>query len=266
MRTLLILAALSLSAQDLKVLSYNVRYPASGDGPNLWDTRKELFIKSISQVDPDVIGTQELFELQGKYIVESLPQYAWFGVSRRGNHEDEHMGVFYKKDKLELKESGNFWLSPTPEVAGSSAWNMSLPRMATWGLFENRKSHKKFYLVNTHFPHRPQDEAARLECARVLETFIAKLPKNMPVILTGDFNTDATGPAFELLTKTLTDAKPHNAGGTFHGFKGTPGKARIDWVLYRGKLKFKDAEVVTFHEGERYPSDHFPVAAAFSVR
>jgi len=266
MRYLLLLATLTVAAQDLRVLTYNVRYPSKDDGPNLWDKRKDMFIRSIQTVNADLIGTQELFELQGNYIVEKLPEFAWFGVSRRGNHEDEHMGVFYRKDKLKLLKSGNFWLSPTPDVVMSSAWGMSLPRMATWGLFETTKSKKKFYFLNTHFPHRPQDENARLECAKVLEAFLSKLPKKTPVVLTGDFNTDASGLAFELLTKQLKDAKPANAGGTFHGFRGKPGTARIDWILYRGKLDFKSAEILTMNENGLYPSDHFPVVAAFSVR
>lgn len=266
MRLLIGLLALTLGAQELRVMTYNVRYPSEGDGPNVWPLRKDLFMRSIQLANPDLIGTQELFELQGNAIVESLPQFAWFGLSRRGNHEDEHMGVFYRKDKFRLLESGNFWLSPTPEVVMSSAWGMSLPRMATWGLFEMLSSGKRLYFVNTHFPHRKEDEAARLECAKVIAAFLAKLPKNVPAILTGDFNTDASGAAFELLTKEFRDAKPSPAGGTFHGFKGVPGSARIDWILYRGSLNFVGAEILKTHEGERYPSDHFPVAAAFSVR
>jgi endonuclease/exonuclease/phosphatase family metal-dependent hydrolase len=266
MRFALLLLTLTLAAQDLRVLTYNVRYPAKGDGPDLWNLRKDILIRSIAEAKPDLMGTQELFELQGNYIVAKLPEFAWFGLSRRGNHEDEHMGVFYRKDKLKLIDSGNFWLSPTPDVVMSSAWGMSLPRMATWGLFEITSSRKRLYFVNTHFPHRREDDAARLECAKVLEAFLAKLPKGIPIVLTGDFNTDASGTAYDLLTKDLKDAKPANAGGTFHGFKGTPGTARIDWILYRGKLDLKGAEILKTNEQGRYPSDHFPVAAAFSVR
>ncbi len=71
------------NAEPLRVLSYNVRYPSKDDGPNLWEKRRDLFIDSIRQMKPDVMGTQELFHLQGQYIVEKLPEYAWFGVSRR---------------------------------------------------------------------------------------------------------------------------------------------------------------------------------------
>jgi hypothetical protein len=60
------------------------------------EARRDILVRTIRLKQPDLIGTQELFEKQGRYIVEQAPEYAWFGLSRRGNHEDEHMGVFYR--------------------------------------------------------------------------------------------------------------------------------------------------------------------------
>jgi endonuclease/exonuclease/phosphatase family metal-dependent hydrolase len=169
---LLLFTASVLSAQPLRVLSYNVRYPNPEDGSNSWEKRQALFMESIRQARPDLIGTQELFKLQGDAIIESLPEYAWFGTSRRGNHEDEHMGVFYRKDRLKLIEQGQFWLSETPDTPGSQSWGMTLPRMVTWGLFEAKG--KRFYLLNTHFAHRREDEQARLKSAAVIEARIRR--------------------------------------------------------------------------------------------
>jgi endonuclease/exonuclease/phosphatase family metal-dependent hydrolase len=263
---LLLLLSLTLYSQNLRVLSFNVRYPSKDDGANVWEQRRETFIHFLQMANADFIGAQELFALQGQYIVEKLPEYKWFGLSRRGNSEDEHMGIFYRHAKYDLLESGNFWLSPTPDVVMSSAWNMSLPRMVTWGRFRIKESGKQLYLVNTHFPHRRQDAEARLECAKVLAAFLAKLPAGAAIILTGDFNTDASGPVFELLTQRLTDARPANAGGTFHGFTGQPGQDRIDWILYSGPLQLTEARILDQALNGRFPSDHFPVLAAFSVR
>ena len=122
---LLFVLSFSVSAETLRVMSFNVRFPAKGDGPDLWETRRDMFIESIRQKDPDLMGTQELFHLQGQYVVEKLPDYQWFGVSRRGNQTDEHMGVFYKPSRLKLLKQGNFWLSETPEAPGSSSCSPS---------------------------------------------------------------------------------------------------------------------------------------------
>lgn len=264
------LATLSLGAGSLRVMTFNVRYPNPGDGPDAWPQRRDLLVETVRAQAPDVMGTQELFYEQGQYIVEKLPGYAWFGLSRRGNHEDEHMGVFYRKDRLRLLDSGDFWLSPAPEKPGSSAWGMSLPRMATWGLFEIQGAGTKFLFINTHLAHRDVDEAARQKSAKLLACRIGLQDENLPVVLTGDFNAPAGGPAYAILTPLMKDARLEAAEklgpeGTFHGFKGKVGQARIDWILYRAPWKVEKVEAITFQRGGRYPSDHLPVAAVFQL-
>lgn len=264
----LLFCALS-PAETLRVLTFNVRYPNPDDGANVWTARRDLFVQTVKDQAPDVMGTQELFYIQGQYIVEKLPAYAWFGVSRRGNHEDEHMGVFYRKDRLRLLDSGDFWLSTTPERPGSSSWNMNLPRMATWGLFETIPNGKKFLLLNTHFPHRSQDDAARTKCARLLAARIGLYDEDLPIVLTGDFNAAPTSGAHQVLEPLMKDAwaetHPGQSAGTFHGFRGKPGPDRIDWIFYRAPWKVKEAAIVTTHDGALYPSDHFPVLAVFDL-
>lgn len=270
---LLLLLALPLSAQTLRVMTFNVRYPAPSDGPNLWDLRRDLLVGVIKEKNPDLIGTQELFQTQGDYIVEKAPEYAWFGISRRGNHEDEHMGVFYKKDKLRLVESGNFWLSESPETPGSMSWDVSLPRMVTWGLFEMKPGGKRFYLLNTHFPHRAEDAEARTRCMQVLLERAGKLRKDVPLIVTGDFNSSAPeAPPYKLIAAEMKDARVTAAtrtgpDGTNSGFGGRTTGNRIDWIFLRGGVKAVESETIVRPNPEgRYPSDHFPVLAILELQ
>ncbi len=265
-----LLAAPAVIAEPLRVLTYNVRYPSANDGADVWEKRRDMFIESIRQLRPDVMGTQELFKIQGDYIVESLPGYAWFGTSRRGNDQDEHMGVFYRKDRLKLVEQGQFWLSETPDTAGSQSWGMTLPRMVTWGLFE--ADSKRFYLLNTHFAHRREDEEARMKSVAVIGERIGRLRKGVPVIVTGDFNAAAGGPVYTaMLGLGLKDSrdlaeKKEGPEGTFHGFRGKPGNARIDWILVSPEWKVLRNETITFSRDGRFPSDHFPVIAEVEVK
>jgi endonuclease/exonuclease/phosphatase family metal-dependent hydrolase len=148
------------------------------------------------------------------------------------------------------------------------AWDVTLPRMVTWGLFE--LAGKRFYFYNTHFAHRQQDAEARLRSARLIAERIGKLPADAPLILTGDFNSPAGGEPYKVLTATLRDAwtatdKRTGPEGTFNGFKGTSTGPRIDWILFRGALRVLHAETVTRNEDGRYPSDHFPVFASFEL-
>jgi endonuclease/exonuclease/phosphatase family metal-dependent hydrolase len=257
-------------AETLRVSTFNVRYPAKTDGANVWKNRRDLLVDTIREKDPDFFGTQELFYEQGEYIGAMLPQYTWFGVSRRGNREDEHMGVFYKRARLRPVESGNFWLSETPEAPGSMSWEVSLPRMVTWALLEIQGSGKRFYHFNTHFPHRRKDEAARLNCAKVIAGRLEKLPKDVPLILTGDFNAAAGGEVYQVFAGALEDAwvtaaKRSGPECTLSGFKGNTTGPRIDWIFYRGRLKALEAETVTRNQDGRYPSDHYPVWAVLEL-
>lgn len=260
---------LPCAAEPLRVMSFNVRMPSPQDGDNLWAKRRDLFCETVTKYAPDVMGTQELFKEQGDYIVSKLPEYAWFGVSRRGNQTDEHMGVFYRKSALKLEGSGNFWLSETPDVPGSSAWDMSLPRMATWGVFRT-KSGLRFLYVNTHFAHRREDGEARLKSAQVIRKWIESRKEKLPVVLTGDFNTGAGTPPYQELTAIMKDSwlvSDWRSGpeGTFHGFKGKPGEARIDWILFDAPWKVAETRAVDDNRDGRYPSDHFAVLAVFDT-
>lgn len=263
-----VLVALPAQAQPLRVMTFNVRLLTGNDGPNNWDARRDLVAEMLRAEDPDVIGTQELFKRQGDDIVERLPQFVWFGEGRRGGDDDEHMGVFYRKDRLRVRESGNFWLSSTPEVAGSRTWGNIYPRMVTWARFERIADGATFTLYNTHFPYRVIDEPARIRCAELIRSRLSKLPRSERVILVGDFNTTFDTPAHSTLVESLTDAwlaAPKRSGpeGTFHGFTGRPEK-RIDWILSRG-LQATWVKTVTTQRDGRYPSDHFPVVAELEL-
>ena len=69
---LLALLVLSAEAQTLRIMSFNVRYPAKSDGANIWENRRDLLVDTIRKHAPDIMGTQELFYEQGQYIVEAF--------------------------------------------------------------------------------------------------------------------------------------------------------------------------------------------------
>jgi endonuclease/exonuclease/phosphatase family metal-dependent hydrolase len=274
--TLLTTITLPASAQpraegELRVMAFNVRLPAESDGPNYWPNRRDHLIDTLRTADADIIGTQELHKVQGNYIVQKLPLYSWFGIDRRGGRDDEHMGVFYRRDRLRVVDLGNFWLSETPQVPGSISWDHPYPRMVTWGLMERITDGRRFYLLNTHFAYRGEDVEARRKMAEAVAAHIKTLSTGVPVIVTGDFNATPDEPAYAILTTGLADAwtaTENRSGpeGTFHAFKGKADR-RIDWVLSRG---FDTRRVWTIAQARagRYPSDHFPVVAdlRFSIR
>jgi endonuclease/exonuclease/phosphatase family metal-dependent hydrolase len=263
----LVLAAPTVQAGDtatLHVMSFNIRLPVISDGPDYWETRKPLVARMLREEAPDVFGTQELVQAQADYLAKELPEYAWFGRGREADGGGEHMGIFYRKDQLDVIESGDFWLSDTPDVPGSITWGHLHPRMVTWALFQRRANGKRFYLFNTHLPYREQDEMARVKGAQAIARKLASLPAGIPVVLTGDFNTGPESEAHEVLALTLQDvwvAAPRVEGSeaTFHAFRGTADK-RIDWIFMRG-MEVESVKSVTTRWRNRFPSDHYPVVA-----
>jgi endonuclease/exonuclease/phosphatase family metal-dependent hydrolase len=256
----------------LSVMSFNVRYGTARDGENAWANRRDILVETIRQYDPDVVGTQECLTSQAEYIVKVLPQYHWFGVGREANGSGERMVVFYRKSRISPMESGNFWLSETPDVPGSGSWDTDCNRMTTWARFYHRKTKRFFYFFNTHFDHR--SEPARQGAARLMAARIAELPEGTPAIVTGDFNAIAEkSEPWKIITSKdlkdawLTAAKREGPGVTWGGFEAPKQDSdrRIDWILTRGPVEVQHCETIVFNESGRYPSDHYPVFARLTL-
>lgn len=264
---LILVNARSAQAEDLTVMSFNLRY-ASPKSPNSWPERRPVTRALISEFRPDVFGTQEGVYQQLKDIADDLPEYRWIGTGRDGGSRGEFMAIFYRPDRLEPLEFDHFWLSDTPEVIGSTTWGNTNRRMVTWVKFRDRTSDVDFYFINTHFDHQIQE--AREKSAQLLLDRVEKLNTRRPIILVGDFNAVAAkNPAYHTLVgeerfqDTWTTAEKRGPDlNTFHNYGGAkPGQARIDWILTRGNVNCLFTEVVAFAQDGQYPSDHFPVIA-----
>ena len=93
-----------------------------------------------------------------------------------------------------------------------------------------------------------------------------------PIVVTGDVNAAPDNPAIEALVnggslrESFRIAHPDERDvGTFNGFGRVQAPGKIDAVLISEGWNVKDAEIVRTHEGERYPSDHFPVTATLEL-
>ncbi|MGE7204417.1 endonuclease/exonuclease/phosphatase family protein [Sphingomonas sp. NPDC019816] len=262
-----VLAPWGAMADPLKVMTFNVRY-ASDEGAQRWAVRRPVMVELIRRAAPDVIGTQELLQRQGDDLTQALPGYRWFGRDRMGGHANEHMGIFYRPDRLTLVEHGDFWLSDTPEVVGSQSWGTDLPRMANWAVFETKEATPhRFLFVDTHLAHRDADAEARDKAAALILARLPALAQGLPVVVAGDMNARPDTAAYRRFAGALTDAWPsakRRAGPamTFHDFTGTPDR-RIDYLFVRG-FRAEAVATNTYHQGKTYPSDHFPVQATLT--
>lgn len=129
------IGAASAAEDGLVVMSFNIRYGTARDGENSWPKRRDIVVQTIQRDSPDVVGLQECLAFQADYLVAEMPEYRWIGVGREPDGGGEYSAVLYKKKILQPIETGNFWLSETPDVPGTSSWNSANTRMATWAKF-----------------------------------------------------------------------------------------------------------------------------------
>ena len=258
------IAIVSVSAQTLRIATYNVRYDNPNDAPNTWENRLPVIAELVQFHDFDIFGGQELMFHQLEGLAGKLPGYSWFGVGREdGEKKGEFSAVLYKKDKFKLIRNGTFWLSPTPEKP-SQGWDAALRRVCSWGEFEEKGSKLKFLFFNTHFDH--VGVQARLESAKLILEQIKKIAGSAPVVLTGDFNFDQHNEGFSILNGSdLKDSYGLAAirmanNGTFNSFDiNTKTDRRIDHIFVSPHFDVQRYGILTDSYQAKFPSDHFPV-------
>lgn len=247
--SILLAFSLSIFAQErtLKVSSFNVRNDNSGDAEagNAWKTRYPEMINMIQFYDLDIIGTQECKANQIDDLNNNLSNYSYIGVGRDdGVRGDEFSAIFYNTDKFDLLDSGNFWLSETPEKP-SKGWDAALNRLCTWGKFKVKSTGYIFFAFNLHMDHIGVN--ARVNSAKLLLSKIQEIAPEQPVFVTGDFNVDQHSASYDILTKTTNEGAGkgsvlrdsyllapirHAANGTFNGWDVTNTTTqRIDHVF-----------------------------------
>ena len=254
----------------MKTMSFNVL--CAGDPPRrYWTKRKEMVSDLIRSFGPDTFGVQEAHSRWMKYLAEALPEYAYVGVGRDdGKTLGEYSPVFYLKDRFELLEQGNFWLSETPGFP-SKGWDAALPRICSYALLLDWDSGKKLAHFNTHLDH--VGETAQFEGARLCASQAKKF-KDVPTILSGDFNVFPYSEPYMAVTESgFSDARKiaeiTTDECTFHNF-GEPHRGRecretIDYIFVRNVEKVHSFSVLTDRPEGKYPSDHYPVCAEFEI-
>ncbi|MFA7472832.1 MAG: endonuclease/exonuclease/phosphatase family protein [Spirosomataceae bacterium] len=272
--SLLLLIPAGIQAQELRVMSYNIRYKNTIDSINNWDHRKENLTGLIRYHGADVVGVQEAQPDQMADLEKLLPEYSWYGVPRVEGKSGEYTAIFYRKDRFEQLDAGTFWLSETPDVKESKSWDAFYPRTASWAKLRDKKTKRTFFFFNTHFDHRGR--VARVKSAETLRQQIAKIAGNQPVVVTGDFNTTPQSEPFQKMTEggVLKDAihvseTPHYGPvNTSSGFfvRKEPIRAKIDYIFVSNKVRVLQHATLTDQQEGRYYSDHLPLIAVIEIK
>ena len=266
---LLIAVSLPITAQQLLVGSYNIRYKNANDSlqGNVWSKRCQVICDQVNFMAPDIFGAQEVLYGQLQDMKKALDGYDYIGIGRDdGKRAGEHEAIFYKKDKIRLLDHGDFWLSETPEKPGLG-WDAVCIRICTWGKFSvirpddgrrrglfgygPKPKETTFYYFNLHMDH--VGVVARREAAKLVVARIREIAQGAPVILTGDFNVDQTNEIYTIFTQSGLLKDSFDAArirfaenGTFNAFKTDYyTTSRIDHVFVSPELKVESYGVLT---------------------
>jgi len=263
---ILLIVPATLFAQQMNIVSFNIRYNNPKDGINAWPNRVEMVTGLLKFHDADIFGLQEALYEQITEIEKDLLGYEWFGVGRDdGIKEGEFSPIFYNKSKFILVKKGHFWLSENCDEPGLG-WDAACNRIVTWGKFQSKVTGKQFMVFNTHFDHRGDE--ARKNSAFLIRDKINEINSKqaLPVILTGDFNLLPESEPIGLIktfmkdSREISEAPPYGPLGTFTSFDwNAPMEKRIDYIFVQGGIKVLKYAVLTDAKEQRFPSDHLPV-------
>lgn len=248
-------------------MTFNIRYGTAQDGADAWPLRRDMLGKRIAEASPAILGVQEALAAQLEFLEQCLPDHVRIGQGRDGGERGEHAALFLDRRRFRVLESGDFWLSETPQVVASVGWDAALTRICTWARVQDTRSRRTLTIWNAHFDHRGAN--ARLRSAELIAQKIAAT--SGPNLLLGDFNTgERSAPLTALraagLRDTFRDVSPDAATvGTFHAFKGGTSGEKIDYILTNEGLVTRSAAILSQPGANgRWPSDHHPVVASLS--
>lgn len=259
-----------------KIISFNVRYSSAPeiDGDNRWELRRDAAVKMVAQQKPLAMGLQEACPDQIDFLDLNLTGYKHIGVGRDdGKRAGEMMAIYYDTTRLTLLDSGTFWLSETPEKV-SIGWDAACNRTCTWGHFKMKDTDFEFLYFNTHLDHL--GSLARKNSIKLIVAKMTELnPDNLPVFLSGDFNSTTDDPIFDPLKASLKDAREVSAISdkiiTYNGFGTVTDNpnTRKEWVI--DHIFFSGVNPMAFmvlngNYGVPFISDHYPISFRFSTQ
>jgi len=251
---------------SMKLISWNIRLETESDGPHAWRFRREAVVDFLKQEQPAIIGFQEALHAQVEYLQTQLGGYSFVGVGRADSHEaGEYVPVFYDTARFHMMNAGHFWLSETPEIAGSKGWDALCERMVSWVRLQEKRSSRQLLVVNTHLDHIGVE--ARKMSVDMLLAFLAGHTEE-ELILMGDFNFSPDDPNYPRLTAALTDARQieptweERERPTYTGFdQDEENDALVDFIFLSKGILPVSYRVPILNTGKLIPSDHRPVVA-----
>lgn len=244
---------------------------------NLIEDRIPRIIDFIKSARPDSIGVQEcdipkVYGNMRAAVDEGIAPSGYICAQKErwdGTTYAFKNFIWYNSNTTECCDSGQLWLSETPEIASKGFGAKHYISMG-WAILENKLTGHKYLHVNTHlyaigaYTETPEERAEiRLKEANALLSHISVLSDKYNVknvFLTGDMNEAEGGAVYTRLTEKLDDtryiANVSTDKITFHCFGARA--STIDYCLCaidKTVVNVCKFDVVERHNGQLL-SDH----------
>ena len=249
----------------LKVMTFNLRMRNEADGINIFDNRVPRILEVIKNEKPDLIGFQEATDEMKKMLSGGLSEeYVTVGCGRKNTYRGESVAIAYRRELFELVHFDTFWLSETPEVAGSRYENSDqsfCPRLTVCAKLSPEGYDGLISFYNTHLDHKGK-MAQILEIKQISERI--KEEKGI-FILTGDMNAGPNSECMGIIKSVdgIVDVT-ENLKHTFHNFGRMESDCKIDYIYTNAKADGAHT-VEDIPVDGIYISDHYPVWAEIEI-
>ena len=229
----------------MTVASWNVRFAPETlpvnpkeDSEYPWERRSAAIRQTALGLQVDILATQEgnqtqLYGLADNFALELHDVHRTW-TSRF------FPSFFIRKQAFAMLESGDFWLSHTPEVADSKLAESKWPRMASWVHVSLAKTNSSLLIVNVHMDGDIDAQVSVL--IGQIKELRERLNPSYTVLL-GDFNSPWQSDTWHRVTQELRlegVKNGHYHRPSFHGHGASlPNRLNwhIDWILVDPQLQ-----------------------------
>lgn len=201
-----------------RIMQYNILHDGDGWGwerlaaPRLPACERARLVSDIVKThDPDIFVPCERFEEWRDFCPDG---YSVFGPDVGGiNHAEtakpeqkstiNRNPIFFKTSRFCVLEGGIERLEGT-NVDGTDFRHTYNKRVVTWALLEDFDNGKKLLVFASHWQTDTEKRAIHAQITtKLIENVTSRLEKDIPVVITADFNEHADAPNFVKMLEQL---------------------------------------------------------------
>lgn len=247
---------------DIRIMSFNVLCELWDAAAADYHARANTAVSVIKQFSPDVVGLQEMSDSYHATVTALFgDEYEIVDATNEAG-ETNFSPLAYNTARVKLKKHGTRIFS-----AGDNA----KLRLASWAVFSDRESGKRFAVVNTHWDLAENSANQMTQAAEMAELVNwLKEKYECPVISTGDYNARESEAPYQLFAESAalfeasrTARRVGRIGNTTH-LLGKPPLAdstrAIDHIFGTGDAVFLYYNLLV-DQSILSASDHCPIYA-----